>query len=416
MFRHFSQRSRDVLVLLALASAPALVGAVTPPRGQIDTRSVTPQWNKHVINSSVAFEAAGVADINGDRRPDVFSGDSWYEAPNWIRHKIRDVAVSPNPNYLEDFANLPLDVNGDGRTDFVTCAYFSKMIGWVEQPEDPIKPWQTHTIDFPGPSETAQLVDLNADGLMDLLPNTVNTVVWYELQRSTNAVTWAKHDLGAEGAGHGVGVGDINLDGRIDLITPKGWFEQPKESAGKWVLHAEFQLGAAGILIHGFDVDGDSLTDVVWGMGHDFGLFWLRQSKDASGRRVWVRNTIDTTFSQVHTLVRADLDANGEMELVTGKRVYAHEVEPGATDAPIVVRYAFNRAKSTWNKVTLQLGTAAQNAPASAKDRRALKDFPSGSVGTGLQLSVHDMDGDGDLDLICPGKSGLYLLENPCVK
>ena len=47
-----------------------------------------------------------------------------------------------------------------------------------------------------------------------------------------------------------------------------------------------------------------------------------------------------------------------------------------------------------------------------AYDRWALKDFPKGSAGTGLQTAAVDLDGDGDVDLVCPGKSGLYMFEN----
>ena len=57
-------------------------------------------------------------------------------------------------------------------------------------------------------------------------------------------------------------------------------------------------------------------------------------------------------------------------------------------------------------------GEPARNAPAKASERLALKDFPPGTAGTGLQLTAVDIDQDGDLDLVCPGKSGLYLFEN----
>jgi hypothetical protein len=57
-------------------------------------------------------------------------------------------------------------------------------------------------------------------------------------------------------------------------------------------------------------------------------------------------------------------------------------------------------------------GEPAKNAPAKGGERRALKDFPPGTAGTGLQLTAIDIDRDGDLDLVCPGKSGLYLFEN----
>jgi hypothetical protein len=259
--------------------------------------------------------------------------------------------------------------------------------------------------------ETGELVDLTGDGQPEFLPNPGNVVVWYELT-SRKPVMWKRHDCGSEGAGHGVGAGDINSDGRRDILTPKGWYEQPAEAGAPWVFHAEFQLGAAGVMILGYDVNGDGLTDVIWGNGHGFGLQWLKQTKSAAGEREWTKLTIDDTFSQVHTLLLADLDGQGEPELVTGKRVYAHEVEPGATDGSVVLSFQYDRKTDKWIRSTIFQGDPALNAPNDAKDRWALKDFPAGTAGTGLQMAAVDMDADGDVDLVCPGKSGLYLFEN----
>jgi hypothetical protein len=382
--------------------------------GVAQSDDTTVKWNIHSINDQSPYEACGAADFNGDGRIDIFCGDSWYEAPSWKRHKVREVSASePNPHYYEDFCDAPLDVNGDGHMDIVTCNYFGKRVGWVQNPGgDATQPWIEHEIDLPGNMETGELLDINGDGQPDFLPNTGNVVVWYELTAKTPEVKWTKHDLGKEGAGHGVGAGDVNGDGRIDIITPKGWYEQPANVTGTWAFHGEFQLGAAGILIHGRDVDGDGLTDIVWGMGHGFGLYWLRQSRSDDGSRAWTKLTIDDTFSQVHVLVYADLDGVGEPELVTGKRVYAHEVEPGDTDGPVIYSFQFDRARSEWNRQTIFQGEPALNAPKNAKDRWALKDFPKGTAGTGLQIAAVDIDRDGDIDLVCPGKSGLYLIEN----
>jgi hypothetical protein len=387
----------------------ALVLAALGTASQADE----PQWKKRDINAKSPFEAAGVFDVDNDGRLDIVSGDTWYRGPDFTEtFKVRDVARTGT--YLNDFATLPFDVNGDGKTDFVTCSYFGKDVGWVENPGHPGKEWTYHPIDQPGPSEAAWAVDLDGDGTPEVLPNTVNVVTWYKLEDRGPSARWKKFDFGSAAAGHGVGSGDVNGDGRIDLLTLKGWFEAPKDPAHEtWPWHPEWQLGATGIQILARDVDGDGLADVVWGMGHDYGLFWQKQGKSPDGQRTWTKHEIDRGIASVHTLLWADVDGDGRAEeLLTGKRVYAHEIEPGATDASVVAWYDFDRKAGRWAKHVIFQGEPAKNPPEKGPERDALKDFPPGTAGTGLQMTAVDIDGDGDTDLVCPGKSGLYLFEN----
>ena len=103
--------------------------------------------------------------------------------------------------YYNDFATLPLDVNGDGHTDFVTCSYFGKNVGWVENPGKAGAPWTYHEVDVPGNIEAAWMVDLSGDGVPDVLPNTVNVVVWYEVVKKGDGKGFElkKHDFGTAG-------------------------------------------------------------------------------------------------------------------------------------------------------------------------------------------------------------------------
>jgi FG-GAP-like repeat len=373
-----------------------------------------PRWKQHTINGKSEFEAAGVFDVDNDGKLDIVSGDTWYRAPDWKPFPVREVARVGT--YFNDFATLPLDVNGDGNVDFVTCSYFGRSVGWVENPGKAGAPWTDHEVDVPGNIEASGMVDLSGDGVPDLLPNTVKVVVWYEVVKKdgSKGVELKKHDLGAAAAGHGVGSGDVNGDGRVDLLTPKGWFEAPVDpSRDSWAWHPDWQLGATGIQILARDVDGDGLADIVYGMGHDYGLFWLRQTKNSGGDRTWTKHTIDNSVASVHALEWTDIDGDGKAhELVTGKRVYAHEVDPGATDGSLIAWYAFDPNTKSWTKHVIFQGEPARNAPEKGADRLALKDFPAGTAGTGLQLTPIDIDRDGDLDLVCPGKSGLYLFEN----
>jgi hypothetical protein len=395
--------------LIAALSLLAFAGSIGPA-----AMAGEPRWKQHAINARSEFEAAGAFDVDNDGKLDVVSGDTWYQAPDWKPHHVRDVARVGS--YYNCFATLPLDVNGDGDTDFVTVGYFSKNVGWVENPGKVGAPWTYHEADLPGNSEAAQAVDLTGDGIPDILPNPVQVIAWYEVARKADGKGFdlKKHDFGTAAAGHGVGSGDVNGDGRRDLLTPKGWFEAPADpSKATWAWHPEWNMGATGIEILARDVDGDGLSDAVYGAGHDYGLFWLKQSRGSGGERVWTKHMIDDSIASVHTLIWADIDGDGNPhELVTGKRVYAHEIEPGATDGSTIAWYDFDKSAGKWRKHVIFQGEPAKNAPAKASDRNAQKDFPPGTAGTGLQMTAIDIDKDGDLDLLCPGKSGLYVFEN----
>jgi HEAT repeat protein len=346
-------------------------------------------WRLHTINAESRFEAAGIVDVNRDGKLDIFCGGFWYEAPTWKKHFVRE--VKDDGNYHYDFANLPMDIDGDGWTDIANAAWHNKKVFWVRNPGPDGGPWEVFDVDTPGNMETALAYDINGDGQLDILPNIMNQAAWYEYHRDDSApqgVRWEKHPLPQEAAGHGLGAGDVDQDGRLDVVTPRGWLEQQK---GRWQWHAEFDLGHASIpiLVHDVDKDGDS--DIIWGLGHNYGLFWLEQ-KAAGGQRSWEKHLIDDSWSQPHYMLMADLDNDGTDELLTGKRYHAHNGhDPGGNDPLCVYYYDFDRPNAVWMRHTMHEG---------------------GRVGLGINTGVADMDGDGDLDVVAPGKSGLYLFEN----
>lgn len=359
-------------------------------------------FRKHTLDLGIS-ETVAIVDMNHDGRLDIISGENWYEqgpprpggGPRFIKHKFRDLPYTFD--YLEDLSDLAIDVNGDGYPDVVSCSYWSKPLTWWENPGASGRPWREHLIESGSPVEFVFLVDiLNTGKPLQLLPQFGRRdfpLTWYELAGTGAPGPWIPHEISPQSYGHGIGAGDVNGDGRADIITPQGWFEAPEDPrTGKWIFHEEFELGATGF-IYTDDVNGDGLPDIVTSLGHDYGIFWYEQKKDAQGNRAWAKHKIDDSWSQAHALSLADLNGDGRPELVTGKRYYAHDHDPGANE-PLGI-YWYERimvnGELQWKRHILDYGTR---------------------IGAGMQIAVVDIDSDGKPDVIVAGKSGLFLFEN----
>ena len=368
-----------------------------------DTGDDTIHFRRHTLDLGIS-ETAVITDINNDGKLDIVSGEYWYEQvspepggdPRFIRHKFRDLAYTFD--YQENLSDLAIDVNGDGYPDIVSCSYWSKPLTWWENPAGRDQPWREHLIESGSPVEFAFLVDLlNTGKPRQLLPQFGDSnfpLTWYELADPCAADPWIKHVVNPKSHGHGIGAGDVNGDGRTDIITPQGWFEAPLDPRhGEWRFHPEFDLGTVGF-IYAYDVNGDGLPDVVTTAAHDYGMFWYEQKKDAGGERKWVKHVIDDSWSQAHAMTLADLNGDGRLELITGKRYYAHDHDPGANEPLGLYWYEqlnVHGPPPQWRRHLIDYGTRA---------------------GGGMQIAVADIDRDGDLDIVVGGKSGLFLFEN----
>ncbi|MBI4560113.1 MAG: VCBS repeat-containing protein [Candidatus Hydrogenedentes bacterium] len=346
---------------------------------------------------SVTYEAASACDVNNDGVLDIVSGEYWFQGPDYQKqHKICDVRRVED--YYDDFSDYPMDVNGDGYLDIVTGGWWGETLQWRENPKGQPVEWQVHDIAKIGNIERACFWDVDGDGHLEVVPNTPGAPQRiFKLQRGPDGKGTGAFDMYTvkDGpTGHGLGFGDINGDGRGDLVFENGWLEAPENLfQGQWAFHDEFKLGGASVPILVHDVNRDGIADLIVGQGHDYGLAWWEQKKNAEGQRTWVKHDIDTRRSQYHEMQLADVDNDGELELVTGKRYRAHqEHDPGSLD-PLGLYY-FKIKKGDFTRFTIDYGPAGQ------------------ASGAGIYLWIQDLDNNGWKDILAPGKEGLYLFKN----
>ena len=350
-----------------------------------------------VLIADERYESAGVFDVNNNGVLDIVSGAWWYPGPTFERkHKVGPVRAEGE--YYDDFSTIPMDVNGDGFTDFITGGWWGDTLRWRENPKgDPDAEWPEHVIAHVGNIETTRAWDVDGDGQLELLPNTPGGP-----QRIFKLIT----DAGGRGtaqfrefvvldgqSGHGLGCGDIAGNGRMDIVLANGWLEQPPEGlGGKWTFHEEFNLDRASVPILVVDVNGDGVNELIVGGGHGYGLDFYEQ-RVQRGKRIWLRHPIDPENSQYHDLIWADIDGDGACELITGKRYRAHCGHDVGADDPVGLYY-FKWTGEGFAKQVIDYGP------------------PRVGTGCGIHFQVIDINGDGRLDIVAPGKDGLYLFRN----
>ena len=338
-------------------------------------------------------EGITTLDMNGDGRPDLLSGAYWYENPGprggeWTRHQYR--TVESVGEFVSDCGEWAVDVNHDGAPDVVTVGWMTDGLWWYENPKKLGAAWQRHLIAHSVETEGGWMADLNGDGKPDLaLAHYGHAgVFWVDFAGPEPKVHYVG---GREQDGHGIGMADVDGDGKVDILLPRGWFKNIDAGRDKWEWHSDWNLGDAGFPIIGYDVNNDGKLDIIYGHGHSYGLYWLEQQGDSANRR-WVKHTIDESFSQAHALALADIDGDGEMELLTGKRYRGHDGgDPGSYDPLVVYYYKIDRKTGSFTRIPVSI---------------------NGTAGVGTQFIIADLDGDGDIDLATAGKTGVHFFEN----
>jgi HEAT repeat protein len=353
-------------------------------------------------------EGAYWADFNRDGKLDVVAGPFWFAGPEFKRrHAYREVKAFSPRQYSDNFLTYAGDVNRDGWVDILCVPFPGREGYWCENPGDGSAPWRRHLYARLVGNESPVWADVTGDGWPELVFNVDGYLGYAGPDPAAPTELWpfvaiSAQDTRYQRFTHGVGCGDINGDGRADIVERVGWWEQPAViTPGKpWTFHPfHFADAAAQILI--YDVNGDGARDLIttWHC-HKYGLLWYEQVRRAGRAPDWKPHVIlppepdlassELRVSQLHAFDLADMNGDGLLDVVTGKRFWAHgpagDPEP---NAPAVL-YWFELRRE---------GGRAEFIPHLIDD----------DSGVGTQVTAADLNGDTRPDVVVGNKKGVFI-------
>lgn len=384
----------------------------------------TVRFEKIVLTDRYLCDGINAGDFNRDGKMDVVAGPYWYAGPDFkTKHEFYPMVPQPlEEKPTNSMFSFVYDFNGDGWPDILVLGrVLFHEANWYQNPgQDAVTNrgtlWKKHFVSPRVFGEAPQFLDIDGDGKPEILSisgiaaaDKLKQWGWYAADWAAPEKPWRfvpvteKDDFNHYY--HGEGVGDINGDGRLDLVLNEGWWEQPAEKGKLWIKHP-FTLSddRGGAQIYVFDVDGDGRNDIITAKNaHGWGLSWFEQVRRSDGaisfteRRIMgtreEEKTFGVAFSQPHALTLADIDGDGLPDIVTGKRRWAHgpkgDVEPMGT--PVNYWFQLRRDRA---------------APGGARFVPHLVDDASA---LGTQVVATDVNGDGVPDVLTASKLGAFV-------
>jgi hypothetical protein len=400
-----------------------------------------PDWKMHEIRPSKDYRrgkenvyshsfACWAEDLNGDGYPDLIVIDfpgapcHWFENPkgkpgHWKKHEIWHSACNETPQYIDLFGTgkrvLIMGWQPKGKDNQGQMAYFTPG-------SDPTQPWEMHPISMPTPvryglgegslkalakdkvpgevcDKLAPLKDKVFDSEEKYLAEAGTLLSAKELAdykaKLLRHGTQASPVPGTFRFSHGLGVGDVNGDGRLDVICTGGWWEQPEKPDGKtpWTFHPA-PLGPDCADMYALDIDGDGIPDILSSSAHQQGIWWHRQLVDPAGKRTFQRRDLFAKLvSQTHAMVLTDINGDGVKDFVTGKRWWAHGPTGDVNPTAPAMLYWFEGKKGKDAVLTFTPHVIDDDS------------------GVGTQFAVADVNGDKLLDVVISNKKGTFLFE-----
>jgi len=315
----------------------------------------TEQWQHSVLTQSFEAEGCCFADLDGDGEPELVAGERWWRLDGSGSFAFRGVADAwlppwgggsrPDPHahlrkgggpaqYKAATYDWPLPVDSDPvRLGVLSVGMHLDPIVWYE-PVDGAGHWRTYPVTSGGIYESVVYGALEKAGPYGLVTVPARpSVAWYEQQLDPTQ-PWREHIVGERGGNwHGLGLGDLDGDGRQHILTSTGTYAPVSGLRSPWAWSDIAVVGPAGPpetglgdvgLIHVYDLGRG--PNLFAASPHGRGLWRWEPVDVCAGTRTFRRWELETTVSQLHALqvIPALETEDVALWVITGKRWQAH--------------------------------------------------------------------------------------------
>ena len=250
---------------------------------------------------------------------------AWYENdgaadPSWT---AADIDTNANGAYSVDVA----DMDGDGDLDIVSASDSDDTIAWYENDGAANPTWSAANIvtDFSG-ARGVSVADMDGDGDFDIAAaaRDSDTIAWFENDGAADP-SWTKAIIATTADGAlDAKIADMDGDGDLDIVSASyidhtvAWYENDGAADPSWTA-SDIATSAEGATdVEVADMDGDGDMDIVSGSRTDNTVAWYEN--DGAVDPSWSAADINTSGKWVRDVHIGDLDGDGDLDIVSVSR------------------------------------------------------------------------------------------------
>ncbi len=341
--RQFLCRAGQALGLTALSAAAgnalAPSGHPQAKRAAGGKRMGAPAFTRVCIgeldNGAEMNTLFNVADLNRDGRMDIFSAGRsgvmvWFEnkgGGKWERHLIDRVR-------RQECGGLAHDLDGDGWLDIVNGSDSGlDELAWWRNPGPQGGPWRRHLICKTGANQfhDTLIADVTGDGRLSLLfwNQGSGTLYWTPLPRDPTASPWQNIQAIATNMREnglpeeGLVAADIDGDGKNEVIAGTHWYRY-LGPPNRWERH-KFARDYISTVIAVGDINGDGRKEIlltegdacIYGKPQGGKFAWFSPGRDI--RDLWEEHLVEDRLLDPHSLQLGDICGNGHLDVLVGE-------------------------------------------------------------------------------------------------